>query len=78
MGYVTGLFRMVAGTAKLGTVLVQEGFAKKSAVKKFRQVLLEQGLPEEVVNRLTQEYADMLSLNPLSYARGFRLRRGTL
>lgn len=80
VGYLIGLVRLMTGTARLGTLLVQEGFTKRAAVKRFRRVLQEQGLPHEVVNHLTGEYADMVSLNPLRYAHGFRVRvrRGAL
>lgn len=75
VGYVTGLGRVIVGATRLSTVLVQESFTKRAAVRKFRQVLMDQGLPREVVSHLAGEYAEMVSLNPLTYARGFRVRR---
>ena len=75
VGYVTGLGRVIAGATRLSKVLVQESFSKRTAVRKFRQALVDQGLPQEVVSHLTGEYAQMVSLNPLAYARGLRVRR---
>lgn len=75
MGYVTGLGRAMVGVTRLGGVVIQAGFAKRTAVRQFEQSLLEQGLPRRAASHLADEYADMVSLNPLAYARAFRARR---
>lgn len=69
MWYIISVLRAISGMSKIGTTFVRFHFTKRAAVKRFEKELVELGMARDVVRHLTAEYADMVSLNPMDYAK---------
>lgn len=69
MRYVQMVGSALGSLFKVGYVYIESLFTKRFAIRQFKQELFQLGLPHDVVETLTAEYAEMLSLNPFYYVK---------
>jgi len=67
MNILSIIIRSFSSVGKLSVLYVKSNFIKKSAIKKFKNELNKMGIAEADVLILTQNYSDMVNLNPLLY-----------
>ncbi|MBA4543553.1 MULTISPECIES: hypothetical protein [Thermoactinomyces] len=75
MGYLHLIGRTAAGLTKFSSAYIRCSLGKRTAIKRFEQELIQSGLPLPVVKQLTEEYADMVNLNPIDYAKIWRKQK---